>query len=123
MSPRNPKGSEIRANSTTLSDVTYDLLEYMERERTWMWLVVGVCLGLAPAGLFINLILIRYYLPRIISPFLMDVSVILGFVIASIMVIIGIKQLLFLRRWQRKLHEVRRAERKLYEEVIDSIKK
>jgi membrane protein implicated in regulation of membrane protease activity len=116
-------GSDIGVRETTLSDVTYDLLEYMERERTWMWLVVGVCLGLAPAALFINLFLIRFYLPRIISPALIDFSILLGVVVAVIMIIIGIKQLHFLRRWQRKLHEIRRAERKLYEEVIGSMKK
>jgi len=107
----------------SLSDVTYDLLEHMEKERAWMWLVVGVCLGLAPAVLFINVIILRYYLSRIVSPFILDLSAILGVVIAAIMIIIGIKQLIFLRHWQRKLTEVRKAERRLYEEVIESIKK
>ena len=106
MNPKSQEESGIKENKATLSDVTYDLLEYMERERTWMWLVVSVCLGLAPAVGFINLFLMRFYLPRIRSPFLMDVSIVLGFIVALIMVIIGIKQLLFLRRWQKKLHEM-----------------
>jgi len=99
--------------------VVYDLLEHMEREKAWMWLVVGVCLGLAPAVLFINLLLLRFVLRPIQSSPIFDLAVLLGVIVGAVMVLIGLKQLLFLRRWQRKLAEVRRAERKLYEEVIE----
>ena len=103
--------------NASLTDVVYDLLDHMEQEKAWMWVVVGVCLGLAPAVLFINLLLLRFVL-RPTSPGILDLAIILGAVAAVVMILIGLKQMLFLRRWQRKLSEVKRAERKLYEEVI-----
>lgn len=105
----------------TMTDVMYDLTEYMEKQRYWMVLIVFACLILAPAGLLLNGFFWLVYSIR----FQFTVFSIRGFffllniLICFLLVYFGVKQAVFLRRWNKKLDKIKEFEKKVFDEVVE----
>ena len=106
-------------NETT-TDVVYDLIEYMERQRHWMVLIVFACLILAPAGLLLNV----FSLLLVSARFYFDIFSLRGLffslniVICLLLVYFGLKQARFLRKWNKKLEKIKKFEKEIFEEVL-----
>jgi len=104
--------------STT--EVIYELVEYMEKQRHWMVLIVFACLILAPAGLLLNVFSLLVYSVRfhftVVS--LRGVFFLLNILICFLLVYFGIKQAKFLRKWNKKLKKIEEFEREVFEEVV-----
>jgi hypothetical protein len=104
----------------TMTDVMYDLTEYMEKQRYWMVLIVFACLILAPAGLLLNGFFLLVYSIRFqftlfsMRGFFFLVNILICF----LLVYFGVKQAVFLRRWNKKLDKIKKFEKKVFDEVI-----
>lgn len=113
--------------------VLYDLVEYMERERKRLLIATVIVLLLVPLALTLNLLGFFLMTERILSPD-SEVSrafyrtgrsmippyflVTLNTVTSLALVFLGIKNLLFLKSWGKKLGKIENIEKKIYEEVI-----
>lgn len=107
--------------SETTTDVVYDLIEYMENQRHWMVLIVFACLILAPSGLLLNVAFFLIYSVRFsfaVFP-IRAFFFLLNIAICLLLVYFGIKQAKFLRKWNKKLKEIEKFEKEVFEEVIE----
>ena len=113
--------------------VLYDLVEYMERERKRLLIATVIVLLLVPLALTLNLLgfflmtkrilLADSELPRVVhnlgrSMMPQYFLVTLNTVTSLALVFLGIKNLLFLKSWGKKLGKIENIEKKIYEEVI-----
>ncbi|HII94793.1 MAG TPA: hypothetical protein HA367_03520 [Candidatus Methanofastidiosum sp.] len=114
-------------------NVLYDLVEYMERERKRLLIATAIVLLLVPLALTLNLsgfffmtkrILLTdsetsrtfYKVGRSMMPLYFLVT--LNALTSIALVFLGIKNLLFLKSWGKKLGKIEKIEKKIYEEVI-----
>ena len=113
----------------SLINVLYDLVEYMERERKRLLIATVIVLLLVPLALTLNLLGFFLMTKRILSPdsevYRAGRSMIPPYFIISLnaltslaLVFLGIKNLLFLKSWGKKLGKIGNIEKKIYEEVI-----
>jgi hypothetical protein len=103
----------------TKTDVEYDLIEHMEKEKRWMTVVAVVCIILAPLGLWINLKALEIILVR--TDRWISVRVVfftLNLLVSALLAYVGIRQALFISRWNKKLTLIKTHEKKIYEEVM-----
>ncbi len=105
--------------SETTTDVVYDLIEYMENQRYWMVLIVFACLILAPAGLLFNGVFLFFYSIRFQFTLFRGFFFMLNILICVLLVYFGVRQAIFLRRWNKKLRKIREFEKEVFEEVIE----
>ena len=114
-------------------NVLYDLVEYMERERKRLLIATAIVLLLVPLALTLNLsgfflmtkrILLTdsetsrtfYKVGRSMMPLYFLVT--LNALTSIALVFLGVKNLLFLKSWGKKLRKIEKIEKKIYEEVI-----
>jgi hypothetical protein len=105
----------------TMTDVMYDLIEYMENQRYWMVLIVFACLVLAPAGLLLNgFVFLIYSLRFNFTLFsFRGFFFLLNILICVLLVYFGVKQAKFLRKWNKKLKKIKEFEKKVFKEVME----
>ncbi len=116
--------------SENLTDLMYKLIEHMEKERKEILFVSLTALVLVPIGLFFNiisfLILFKNYKLVFVIARLLSLDgqsfrlglVIINLLIAVILVIIGLKNIQFIGRWNKKLEEIKRFEKETYDELL-----
>ncbi|MDY1591872.1 MAG: hypothetical protein RBS85_06915 [Methanofastidiosum sp.] len=114
-------------------NVLYDLVEYMERERKRLLIATAIVLLLVPLALTLNLsgfflmtkrILLTdsetsrifYKSGMLVMPLYFLVT--LNALTSIALVFLGVKNLLFLKSWGKKLRKIEKIEKKIYEEVI-----
>ncbi len=105
----------------TITDVMYDLTEYLEKQRYWMVLIVFACLILAPAGLLLNVLFLIIYSVRF-NFVLLSVRgffFMLNILICVLLVYFGVRQAIFLTKWNKKIRKIREFEKKVFEEVVE----
>ena len=112
----------MRSNMTeeTMTDVMYELTEYMEKQRYWMVLIVFACLILAPAGLLLNVLFLLVYSIRFQFTLLSlrGFFFLVNILICILLVYFGINQAIFLRKWNKKLDKIKEFEKKVFDEVV-----
>ena len=113
-----------------LTDLMYKIVEHMEKERKILLFVSLTALILVPIGLIFNiisflLIFKNYRLVFIIARLLnLDGQsfrlglVIINMLITSALVFIGIKNIQFVRRWDKRLKEIANFEKQTYDELF-----
>ena len=113
-----------------LTDLMYKIIEHMEKERKVILFVSLTALILVPIGLIFNiisflLIFKNYRLVFIITRLLnLDGQsfrlglVIINMLITAVLVFIGVKNIQFVRRWDKKLKEITDFEKKTYDELF-----
>lgn len=114
-------------------NVLYDLVEYMERERKRLLIATTIVLLLVPLALTLNLLGFFLMTKKILfadselsrTVYRAGKSLIPPYFLISLnaltsiaLVFLGIKNLLFLKSWGKKLGKVENIEKKIYEEVI-----
>jgi predicted membrane protein len=104
----------------TMTDVMYDLTEYMEKQRNWMVLIVFACLILAPGGLLLNGLFLLLYTVRFQATIISvrGFFFLLNILICFLLVYFGFKQAIFLRKWNKKLKKIQEFEKKVFSEVV-----
>lgn len=113
--------------------VLYDLVEYMERERKRLLVATIIVLLVVPLALILNLVGFFLMTKRILSnnteipkiiyktsrPLLTPYFIVTLNAITSLaLVFLGIKNLLFLKFWGKKLGKIEKIEKKIYDEVV-----
>lgn len=113
-----------------LTDLMYNIIEHMEKERKILLFVSLTALVLVPIGLLFNiisflLIFKNYRLVFIIARlFNLDGQsfrlglVVVNLLITGILVFIGIKNIQFVQRWDKKLKEITKFEKDTYDELF-----
>jgi len=113
-----------------LTDLMYNIIEHMEKERKIILFVSLTALVLVPIGLLFNiisflLIFKNYRLVFIIARlFNLDGQsfrlglVVVNFLITGILIFIGIRNIQFVQRWDKKLKEIAKFEKQTYEELF-----
>lgn len=113
-----------------LTDLMYNIIEHMEKERKIILFVSLTALVLVPIGLLFNiisflLIFKNYRLVFIIARLLnLDGQsirlgfVVVNFLITTILIVIGVKNIQFVHRWDKKLKEITKFEKQTYEELF-----
>jgi len=113
-----------------LTDLMYDIIEHMEKERKIILFVSLTALVLVPIGLLFNiisflLIFKNYRIVFIIARlFNLDGQsfrlslVVVNFLITGILIFIGIRNIQFVQRWDKKLKEIAKFEKQTYEELF-----
>jgi hypothetical protein len=113
---------KVEKDSTTQTDVLYDLIDYIHSQKRWMVLIVFACLLLAPAGLLLNVLSWLIYTVRFQGAFtffsLRGFFFGINILICILLIFFGIKQARFLRRWNYKLKKIEELEKIIFEEVI-----
>jgi len=114
-------------------NVLYDLVEYMERERKRLLIATAIVLLLVPLALTLNLSGFFFMTKRILmtdsetsrtfykagrSMMPLYFLVTLNALTSIALVFLGVKNLLFLKSWGKKLGKIEKIEKKIYEEVI-----
>lgn len=121
MSNMNENNITKQSEKETMTDVMYDLIEYMENQRKWMVLIVFACLVLAPAGLLLNgFVFLIFSLRFKFTLFsFRGIFFFLNILICVLLVYFGVKQAKFLRKWNKKLKKIKEFEKKVFEEVVE----
>lgn len=113
-----------------LTDLMYNIIEHMEKERKILLFVSLTALILVPIGLLFNiisflLIFKNYRLVFIIARlFNLDGQsfrlglVIVNLLITGVLIFIGIRNIQFVQRWDKKLKEIARFEKETYDELF-----
>ncbi|NYT13749.1 MAG: hypothetical protein GKC01_04475 [Candidatus Methanofastidiosa archaeon] len=113
-----------------LTDLMYKIIEHMEKERKVILFISLTALILVPIGLIFNiisflLIFKNYRLVFVIARLLnLDGQsfrlglVIINMLITAVLVFIGVKNIQFVRRWDKKLKEITDFEKKTYDELF-----
>jgi len=113
-----------------LTDLMYNIIEHMEKERKILLFVSLTALILVPIGLLFNiisflLIFKNYRLVFIIARlFNLDGQsfrlglVIVNLLITGILIFIGIRNIQFVQRWDKKLKEITKFEKETYDELF-----
>jgi hypothetical protein len=113
-----------------LTDLMYKIIEHIEKERKILLFVSLTALVLVPIGLIFNiisflLIFKNYRLVFIIARLLnLDGQsfrlglVIINMLITSVLVFIGIKNIQFVHRWDKRLKEIANFEKQTYDELF-----
>jgi len=113
-----------------LTDLMYNIIEHMEKERKIILFVSLSALVLVPIVLLFNiisflLIFKNYRLVFIIARlFNLDGQsfrlslVVVNFLITGILIFIGIRNIQFVQRWDKKLKEIAKFEKQTYEELF-----
>jgi len=113
-----------------LTDLMYNIIEHMEKERKIILFVSLTALVLVPIGLLFNiisflLIFKNYRLVFIIARlFNLDGQsfrlslVIVNLLITGILIFIGVRNIQFVQRWDKKLKEIAKFEKQTYEELF-----
>ncbi|NPV51517.1 MAG: hypothetical protein HPY60_10035 [Candidatus Methanofastidiosum sp.] len=113
-----------------LTDLMYKIIEHMEKERKVILFISLTALILVPIGLIFNiisflLIFKNYRLVFVIARLLnLDGQsfrlglVIINMLITAVLVFIGVKNIQFVRRWDKKLKEITDFEKKIYDELF-----
>mgnify|MGYP005851461055 CR=1 FL=1 len=113
-----------------LTDLMYNIIEHMEKERKILLFVSLTALILVPIGLLFNiisflLIFKNYRLVFIIARlFNLDGQsfrlglVIVNFLITGILIFIGVRNIQFVQRWDKKLKEITKFEKETYDELF-----
>ncbi len=106
-----------------VTDVLYDLIEYMEKQRYWMVLIVITCLILAPAGLLLNVLFLLVTSIRFNFTLfsLRGIFFLLNILICFLLIYFGTKQAIFLGKWNKKLRKIKEFEKKVFEEVVKEV--
>lgn len=113
-----------------LTDLMYNIIEHMEKERKILLFVSLTALILVPIGLLFNiisflLIFKNYRLVFIIARlFNLDGQsfrlglVIVNLLITAILIFIGVRNIQFVQRWDKKLKEITKFEKETYDELF-----
>lgn len=113
-----------------LTDLMYNIIEHMEKERKILLFVSLTALIIVPIGLLFNiisflLIFKNYRLVFIIARlFNLDGQsfrlglVIVNLLITGILIFIGVRNIQFVHRWDKKLKEISRFEKETYDELF-----
>ena len=113
-----------------LTDLMYNIIEHMEKERKILLFVSLTALILVPIGLLFNiisflLIFKNYRLVFIIARlFNLDGQsfrlglVIVNLLITGILIFIGVRNIQFVQRWDKKLKEITKFEKETYDELF-----
>lgn len=113
-----------------LTDLMYNIIEHMEKERKILLFVSLTALILVPIGLLFNiisflLIFKNYRLVFIIARlFNLDGQsfrlglVIINLLITGILIFIGVRNIQFVQRWDKKLKEITKFEKETYDELF-----
>ena len=114
-------------------NLLYDLVEYMERERRRLFIATVIVLLVVPLALVLNLIgffsITRWILITDAdfigtlfrggrSFFSIYFVVTLNTITSIALVFLGIKNLLFLKAWDKKLNKIKKIEKKIHDEVF-----
>jgi hypothetical protein len=118
---RDEMDTEAEPQAEPATDMMYDLIEYMEKQRYWMVLIVFACLILAPSGLLLNILSLLLYSVRFRFDLftIRGVFFLLNILICVLLVYFGIKQATFLRRWNKKLERIKQFEKEVFKEVME----
>ncbi|MDY1591866.1 MAG: hypothetical protein RBS85_06885 [Methanofastidiosum sp.] len=114
----------------SFTNLLYGLIDYMEKEKKKLYLAVVFTLIIAPIGLLVNIgayLSMKYHIrvlieimhifdfgPRGSPPFF----VILNFILSIVIIYVGAKILIFLRRWEYKLENIKEFEKQTFEDVM-----
>jgi hypothetical protein len=113
-----------------LTDLMYNIIEHMEKERKIILFVSLTALILVPIGLLFNIIsfllIFKNYRLVFIIARLFNIDgqnfrlglVIVNLLITGILIFIGIKNIQFVQRWDKKLKEITKFEKQTYEELF-----
>lgn len=113
-----------------LTDLMYRIIEHMEKERKIILFISLTALILVPIGLIFNiisflLIFKNYRLVFIIARLLnLDGQsfrlglVIINMLLTAVLVFIGVKNIQFVHRWDKKLKEITDFEKQTYDELF-----
>jgi len=116
------KNMKSEEQPSTQTDVVYDLVDYIHSQRRWMVLIVFACLLLAPAGLLLNVfswIIMTVRFQGALSFFsVRGIFFGVNILICILLILFGIKQARFLRRWNYKLKKIEELEKIIFEEVV-----
>ncbi len=114
-----------------LTDLMYNIIEHMEKERKIILFVSLTALILVPIGLLFNivsflLIFKNYRLVFIIARlFNLDGQsfrlglVIINSLITAALIFIGIRNIQFVHRWDKKLKDIANFEKQTYKELFN----
>ena len=113
-----------------LTDLMYKIIEHMEKERKVILFISLTALILVPIGLIFNIIsfllIFKHYRLVFVIARLLNLDgqsfrlglVIINMLITAVLVFIGVKNIQFVRRWDKKLKEITDFEKKTYDELF-----
>ena len=102
----------------TLTDISYEFVEGLERRKRWLKLLIIGGLFLAPVGLVANgIAFVAYSHQKGFYNLNMTVTTI-NILLCSLFAIIAINQYALLKKWRRDVKELEMLEERIVEEVL-----
>lgn len=110
----------MNISDTSLTEVSYDLIEHIEKRRKKFQILAVLCILLSLVGLYFNLFALKLILRA--GAFrlgnFVNLLVVVNLLVALTLGFIGIKEISFIKRWDEKLEELKSYEKRVFEEVF-----